>query len=121
MEWDTTAPNDDDDDDRKPPAPTDNEDRKPPAPDDDDEDCLTIKLAWQDSIRISAVPLPNRYLNPTFSVKDNLYIRLNHGSKISCFPDPDAFQILRRQIMQLKLALETQTDNYLLGAIQRCL
>ena len=94
--------------------PTDDDDRKAPAPDgDDDEDCFTIKLAWRDSITISAIPLPSMYLNPTFTVKDNLYIRLDHGSKISCFPDPDAFQILRRQSMQLKLALETQTDNYL--------
>ena len=68
------------------------------------------------------------YLNPTFTVKDNLYIQLDHGAKISCFPDPDAFQILRRQSMQLKLALETEIDNYLqvegvghVGAIRRCL
>ena len=75
MDWDTTAPDDDDDDDRKPPAPNDDDDRKPPAPDgDDDEDCFTIKLAWRDSITISAIPLPSMYLNPTFAVKDNLYI-----------------------------------------------
>ena len=119
MDWDTTAS--DDDDDRKPPAPTDNDD-------DYDADCFPIKLAWRDSIRISAIPLPSMYLNPTFTVKNNLYIQLDHGSKISCFPDPDAFQILRRQSMQLTLALETQTDNYLqvegvghVGAIRICL
>jgi hypothetical protein len=55
MDWETTAP--DDDDDRKPPAPADNDDRKPPPPDDNDEECFTIKLSWQDSIRISAVQL----------------------------------------------------------------
>ena len=48
MDWDTTAPEDDDG--RKPPAPADNDDRKPPATDDYDEDCFTIKLAWQDSV-----------------------------------------------------------------------
>jgi hypothetical protein len=111
MNWDTTAPIDEDD--RKPPAPTENDDRKPPAPDDYDENCFTIKLAWQDSIRISEVPLPSRYLNPTFAVKDNLFIQFDHGSKRSCFPDSDAFQILWKQSMQLKLALEIQTDNYL--------
>ena len=119
MDLDRTAPDDDDVDDRKPTAPKDNDD-------DYDADCFPIKLAWRDSITISAIPLPSMYLNPTFTVKNNLYIRLNHGSKISCFPDPDAFQILRKQSMQLKSALETQTDKYLqvegvghVGAIQR--
>ena len=61
-------------------------------------------------------------------MKDNLYIQLDHGSRISCFPDPDAFYILRRQTMQLRLAIETNTDNYLhvegvghVGAVRRCL
>ena len=66
-------PDDSDEDDRKPPATAD-DDRKPPAPDDSDEDCFTIKLAWEDHIRISAVELWHRHLNPTFAVKDNLYI-----------------------------------------------
>jgi hypothetical protein len=91
MDWVTTAPDDDDDDDRKLPAATVNDDRKPPDPDVYDEYCFSIKLAWHDGIRISAVQLPSRYLNPTFAVKDNLYIRLDHGSMISCFPHPDAF------------------------------
>ena len=97
MNCDTTGPNpeDDDDDDRKPPAPTEDDDRKPPAPDDSNEDCFTIKLAWEDHIRIRAVELWHRHLNPTFAVKDHLYIKLDHGSRISCFPDPDAFYILR--------------------------
>ena len=129
MDCNTTGPNpeDSDEDERKPPAPAD-EDRKPQAPDDSNEDCFTIKLAWEDHIRISAVELWHKYLNPTFAVKDNLYIQLDHGSKISCFPDPDAFYILRRQTMQLRLAIETNTDNYLdaegvghVGAIRRIL
>ena len=130
MGCDTTGPNpeDDDDDDRKPPALVDDDDRKPPAPDDSDEDCFTIKLAWEDHIRISAVELWHRHLNPTFAVKDNLYTQLNHGSRISCFPDPNAFYILRRQTIHLWLTIETNTDNYLnvegvghVGAIRRSL
>ena len=53
------------------------------------------------------------YLSPTFDIVDTLYIRLNHGSKICVFPDPNAFYILRRQSMRLRLALETETENYL--------
>ena len=72
MDWDTTAPNDDDNNDRKPPPHKDNDD-------DYDADCFTMTLAWRDSIRFSAIPLPSMYLNPTFEVKDNLYIRLDYG------------------------------------------
>ena len=59
MDCDTTGPNpeDDDDGDRKPPAPADDDDREPPAPDDSNEDCFTIKLAWEDHIRNSAIEL----------------------------------------------------------------
>ena len=85
MDCDTTGPDleDNDDDDRKPPAPAEDDDRKPPAPDDSNEDCFTVKLAWQDTIRNSAVELWHRHLSPTFAVKDHLYIQLDHGSRIS--------------------------------------
>jgi hypothetical protein len=89
-------------------------DRKPPDLDDSDEDCFTIKLSWRDSTRVGVVELWKMHLNPLFAVKDHLYTRLHHGAKISVFPDPDAsYYILWRQSMQLRLALETQTENFL--------
>ena len=68
------------------------------------------------------------HLKPSFAVKDNLYLWLDHGAKICVFLDPDAFYILLRQSMQLRLVLEIQTENYLrvegvehVGPIRRCL
>ena len=62
---------------------------------------------------MQATQFYKKHWNPAFVITNTYWIKLDQGATISTFPDPNAFQILKCDNMDLDLALEVETPNSL--------
>ena len=113
-EWKGTAPGEQADRDTTAPDSTcDNNaqahesdgDRKSPAPVISDDECM------RDSNQVQATQSNKKHWSPAFVITNTYWIKLDQGATISTFPDPNAFQVLKSEHMQLDLALKVGTPN----------